>query len=81
MVAKMPRLPLYVRLGAMPPKKWLTLNECCQLAKSSSKSYVKMTLFAMPNIESRQVSHVDTPLKGNHDEKWMWQFRRIEDTP
>lgn len=75
----MPKLPLHTRLGGIPPKQWLTLNEVCEIVQSSSKSYVKMTLFAMPNILCRQVSHVATTLKGNKIEKWQWQFKRIED--
>jgi len=75
--------PIHERITEMVARdQWHTLKEVCQTIGSKSHSYVKMTMFAMPNVQCRQVMSIserDNPNNRFPDEKrWKWQFKVIE---
>lgn len=58
--------------SVMRGKGWVTLNDLVLWLGSSNKSYVKITLFAMGDVEYRKV-----PLRGKSLPKsaFRWEFR------
>lgn len=69
---------LYERINdALEIGREYTLNEVCEVVGSKSKSYVKMTLFAMPNIEAER-RFIACPIN-NHPSvnNWYWVFRLV----
>lgn len=76
----MPKQPIHQRITEMVASdQWHTLKQVCDAIGSKSYSYVKMTLFAMPNVRCRRVmsiSETDAPSSRFPEEKrWKWQFK------
>lgn len=71
----MNRIPLYQRIeNALEIGRWMALDDILAAIGSSSKSYVKMTLHAMPNVTARRVLSKKSPVKNT----WKWEFCRHE---
>jgi hypothetical protein len=71
--------PIHERIEECVPKgKWFTLKEICSMVDSSSSSYVKMTLFALPHISFRKVltsSGSEFFSRFPTSSKWCWEFK------
>lgn len=71
--------PLYKRIeGVLPTGGWATLDEICSMLGTTSKSYIKMTLFLMPNVAWQRVL-INNPAVPQS--VWRWEFRKIEGEP
>lgn len=55
-------------------KGWASLSEICLWLGNSNRSYVKLTLFAMPDIEWRRVLFNRADLPKN---AFYWEFRLV----
>lgn len=73
---------LYARVcNHVPIGTWFDLDQILKMIDSKSKSYVKMSLFAMDGIEARRVMTATDNPKTQYlpdRKKWKWQFRRVK---
>lgn len=71
--------PLHQRLReALSTSEWRTLDQIIGRVGTSSKSYAKVTLLAMPDVEWRVVKVESEGIPAN---TWRWEFRLIESAP
>ena len=70
------QLHMRVRDAMSHYDQWLTLDDIMQIVGCKSKSYLKVTLFAMPDIDCRRVYVLNSSAP---PKTWRWEFRLIED--
>lgn len=75
----MSKKTIYERITeCVPTGRWYTLKEICNLINSPSLTLVKLTLFAMPNVQWQRVEHKESPIKHPMAINWQWKFFIID---